>query len=62
MTLAFIELGLAALLRVAVPLLFPASHAAAMTASGLLWMVGFGLFAVLYAPVLLRPRVDGKPG
>lgn len=62
MTLAFIEIGLAALLRVAVPLFFPASHAAAMTASGLLWMVGFGLFTVLYAPVLLRPRVDGKPG
>ena len=62
MTLAFIEIGLAALLRVAVPLFFPASHAAAMTASGLLWIVGFGLFAVLYAPVLLRPRVDGKPG
>jgi uncharacterized protein involved in response to NO len=33
-----------------------------MTASGLLWIVGFGLFAVVYAPVLLRPRVDGKPG
>jgi len=62
MTLAFIEIGLAALLRVAVPLFFPASHAAGMTASGLLWMVGFGLFAVLYAPMLLRPRVDGKPG
>jgi uncharacterized protein involved in response to NO len=62
MTLAFIEIGLAALLRVAVPLFFPASHAAGMTASGLLWMIGFALFAVLYAPVLLRPRVDGKPG
>ncbi|MFZ0105989.1 MAG: NnrS family protein [Thiobacillus sp.] len=49
-------------MRVAVPLFFPASHAAAMTASGLLWMVGFGLFVALYAPVLLRPRVDGKPG
>jgi uncharacterized protein involved in response to NO len=62
MTLAFIEIGLAALLRVAVPLFFPASHAAGMTASGLLWMIGFALFAVLYAPMLLRPRVDGKPG
>ena len=62
MTLAFIEVGFAALLRVAIPLFFPQSHAAAMTASGLLWMVGFGLFAVVYAPMLLRPRVDGKPG
>jgi len=62
MTLAFIEINLAALLRVAVPLLFPADYAAGMTASGLLWVVGFALFAVIYTPVLLRPRVDGKPG
>jgi uncharacterized protein involved in response to NO len=62
MTLAFIEVLLAALVRVAVPLLFPGGHAPGMIASGLLWMVGFGLFAALYAPILLRPRVDGRPG
>jgi uncharacterized protein involved in response to NO len=29
---------------------------------GLLWAAAFGLFAILYGPILLRPRVDGKDG
>lgn len=29
---------------------------------GLLWAAAFGLFAILYGPILLRPRVDGKEG
>jgi uncharacterized protein involved in response to NO len=62
MAWAFVAINLAALVRVAVPLLMPAVHAAGMSASGLLWMAAFGLFAALYAPLLMRPRVDGKPG
>jgi uncharacterized protein involved in response to NO len=62
MTWAFVAINLAALVRVAVPLFLPASHAAGMAASGLLWMAAFGLFAAIYAPILLRPRIDGKPG
>ncbi|NVJ90421.1 MAG: NnrS family protein [Methylocystaceae bacterium] len=30
--------------------------------SGLLWVLGFGLFALVYVPILLKPRVDGLPG
>jgi uncharacterized protein involved in response to NO len=33
-----------------------------MAAAGLAWMAAFGLFAAIYTPILLRPRVDGKPG
>jgi uncharacterized protein involved in response to NO len=33
-----------------------------LTASGLLWAAGFGIYAGVYAPMLLAPRVDGKPG
>jgi uncharacterized protein involved in response to NO len=62
MTLAFVAVNLAALIRVALPLFFPDIYAEGMTAAGLVWMVAFGLFAALYAPILLRPRVDGKPG
>jgi uncharacterized protein involved in response to NO len=29
---------------------------------GLLWAAAFGLFALLYAPILTRPRIDGKEG
>ena len=62
MTRAFVAINLAALLRVVLPLLFPGVYAQIMSAAGLLWMVAFGLFVVAYAPMLLRPRVDGKPG
>jgi len=62
MTLAFVAVNLAALIRVALPLFFPAAHAQGMAVSGLVWMAAFGLFATIYTPILLRPRVDGKPG
>ena len=62
MTWAFVAVNLAALVRVAVPLLAPSFYATGMVVSGLLWMAGFGLFTAIYAPILLRPRVDGKPG
>jgi uncharacterized protein involved in response to NO len=32
-----------------------------MTA-GALWMVAFGLFLITYTPILMRPRLDGRPG
>jgi uncharacterized protein involved in response to NO len=30
--------------------------------SGGLWLIAFGLWAMRYAPMTWRPRVDGKPG
>lgn len=62
MTLAFAALNLAALIRVGMPLIAPDMHGNTMLLAGLLWMMGFGLFAAIYASILLRPRVDGKPG
>lgn len=62
MTWAFVAINLAALLRVVPPLLMPAVTAPALLASGLLWIAAFALFGFVYAPMLLRPRVDGKPG
>ena len=62
MTLAFVAVNLAALIRVAWPLLFPSAYAEGMAIAGLAWMAAFGLFAAIYTPILLRPRVDGKPG
>jgi len=32
-----------------------------MTA-GTLWSFAFVLYLVIYAPILVSPRVDGKPG
>ena len=62
MTRAFVLINLAALLRVALPLVFPGVYAQSMLAAGLAWVLAFAVFVVVYAAVLLRPRVDGKPG
>jgi len=52
----------AALVRVLPPLLQPAWQMGAVLASAVLWSTGFGLYTLRYAPVLLRPRLDGRPG
>jgi uncharacterized protein involved in response to NO len=62
MTWAFVAINCAALARVALPLLFPAAYITGMAVAGMLWMIAFGMFAFHYLPILLRPRVDGKPG
>jgi len=53
---------LAALVRVALPLVAPALTMHAVLASAMLWSAGFGLYAVRYWSVLSRPRLDGRPG
>ncbi|NVK20160.1 MAG: NnrS family protein [Methylocystaceae bacterium] len=30
--------------------------------SGALWVLGYGLFAIVYLPILLKPRIDGLTG
>jgi uncharacterized protein involved in response to NO len=30
--------------------------------SAALWSAGFALYALRYAPSLIRPRADGQPG
>jgi uncharacterized protein involved in response to NO len=39
-----------------------AAHAPLLLTGGLLWAAAFGLYAILYAPILLRPRIDGAEG
>ena len=62
MNLAFLCINAAAFLRVIVPLLWPAWFGAALVAGGLAWLLAFGVFFATYLPVLLRARLDGKPG
>ena len=53
----------AALLRVAFSLTPDDTlRAASLMASGALWSVAFGLFVVVYWPILSQPRADGRPG
>lgn len=53
---------LAALIRVFAPAIFPDRYGEIVMASGMLWIGAFALFLWIYAPILARPRVDGRPG
>jgi uncharacterized protein involved in response to NO len=52
---------LAAIIRVSGPA-FPDVYLFSIAISSLFWIAAFMLFLVVYAPILIRPRADGKPG
>ena len=56
----FTLLAVGALARVAGPLLWPAWTAAWMGASQFLWIAAFAGFVWIYAPMLVKPRIDGR--
>lgn len=62
MPAAYLLLTVAALARVFGPLLYPAASPWWHALSAGLWSIAFLVFTVVYAPMLLRPRFDGKPG
>lgn len=51
----------AAVLRVAGPEAFPEHYLLWIMSSGVLWAVSFGLYVIVYAPMLVRARPDGLP-
>ena len=61
-TACYVLVLLAAVVRVAVPLVAPAQTISAVLGSAALWSAGFGLYAIRYWPILSRPRLDGRPG
>lgn len=58
---AYVLLALAALARAFGPAL-TGGGIAPLAVAGAFWLAAFGLFLAVYAPILLRPRADGKPG
>jgi len=62
MTLLLIGMLLSTIFRLFFPLLDPSHYPLWVAMAALFWMISFGLFALLFTPMLLRPRVDGKPG
>ena len=58
---AFILLNLTAVLRVFGPAIMPSAYTTWVQVSGGLWVISFLLFLVVYFPILMRPRVDGRP-
>ncbi len=59
---SYVLIELAALSRVAAPLVLPTAYLADVIAAGLLWSGAFAVFTVAYWPMLTRARIDGKPG
>jgi uncharacterized protein involved in response to NO len=60
--IAFALLVAAAAVRVGLPWVRPTLYLDALRISGTLWALAFATFALRYAPILLSPRADGKPG
>jgi uncharacterized protein involved in response to NO len=60
--LAFGLVTAAAVLRSAAIWLEPGLQGAWLLVSGFCWSGAFALFTAVYAPMLVTPRVDGKPG
>ncbi len=59
--IVYLLIFVAAILRTVAPF-FPEHYTEAMVSTMLLWTVAFALYLYVYAPILTRPRVDGKPG
>ncbi len=59
---AYLALNAAAVVRVLLPAALPAWYAAWVDLAGALWVFAFALFLWVYAPILVTPRIDGRPG
>lgn len=62
MTPLLIALILTAAVRVFLPLVDSGHYQLWITISAALWIISYTLFAVFFVPILLKPRIDGKPG
>ncbi|MEN8196916.1 MAG: NnrS family protein [Pseudomonadota bacterium] len=60
--IAYLLVTLAAITRVFAPMIAPATPEIIWTVAGTLWIAAFLLYCAVYAPILLRPRIDGRPG
>lgn len=62
MSIAFFLVFIAAIVRSFLPIIMPESIMAIYQASAGIWYLSFGIFIFHYAPMLLKTRLDGRPG
>jgi len=62
MTLAFVAIMVGTVCRVLLPLIAPAHYPSWIALSQILWIIAFLIFTILYAPILIKPRIDGQFG
>lgn len=61
-TVSYVLVSAAALIRVFAPAVAGTHYTEVLAASALAWTSAFAIFLVIYTPILLSPRVDGKVG
>ena len=59
---AFGAITAAAFARAIVPIFAPSRYFTTLLVAASLWTLAFLIYLVIYLPVLMMPRVDGKPG
>lgn len=62
MVLSFVLINIAAITRVILPIFFQELYLQFIHIAGWLWISAFAIFAVIYTPMWIRPRVDGREG
>ena len=60
--IAYVVLTASICLRVFSAALPQHHYVTALSIAGLGWALAFLLFLIVYAPILIGPRADGKPG
>ena len=59
---AFVLANLAGMFRVYAPLITPAYYDTGLVLAAIFWSTAFAIFVIVYANVLISPRIDGRPG
>ncbi|MBV2106535.1 MAG: NnrS family protein [Candidatus Thiodiazotropha sp. (ex Ctena orbiculata)] len=62
MVIAFVLMNVAIVVRLVIPVTGVIGYELSIALSGALWIVSFLLFLITYLPILLLPRIDGRPG
>ncbi|WNC67854.1 NnrS family protein [Thalassotalea nanhaiensis] len=62
MSFAFVLIFFSAVLRVLGPWLMPEHYSFFINFSVICWLGAYGIFTIIYGPMLLKPRQDGHPG
>lgn len=61
-TIAYVLLTAAVTVRIFAGAWWPQHYLVTLLIAGALWMICFAIYIFVYAPILIRPRIDGKPG
>ena len=62
MVLAFILINVAVIFRVILPIFMHDHYLQLIQVAGWLWVVAFAIYLLVYTPMWVQPRVDGRPG